>query len=595
MRRLRPIHWGRGMPEGSQRGSGWGERTAADLSSLLVELSRAVKGLAFYEADHPARRDLVDRAYLAWRVDLDRSGPISLQTGPDSFRADGVDESIAHGHLADLGRLLRERGLDRIGIGEDLSRGAFQSLLELLSLDDREIEQRGGFANAFAKSDVRGIALDGLPQPASRRARHPEAEAASPGGADGPVAPALDEESALLDALAEGPGVPESSLGSALLGATPGAGLGFEDLTKPTLEEDPLGAPSSGAEDDALRALLQELDGCADDSTYAEVASGVVGETHRVAEQGIPSAGYRAVLVLADHAVGHGGRSGVQLRMAQESLAELCRGAVLDEILQRASDAEGSVAVRGAQVLLQLGGRAVTPLLERIESEEDADRRGRMGSIVLALGERAVPILVATIVGDDPGRALTAMRLAGELQSPNLVRTLTNALDADSGELRREAARALAQTGTEPALRALVDALGSSRQGLPELAAGGLAAAGDARAVRPLLKRVDEAVEQRDVELARALIRALGELGNDQATPKLVALLERRSWLRREPRELKRAALEALARLPGREARRAVERTAASRREGPLAQRAQQLLAGDAEGSGRGAARAAGR
>ena len=43
----------------------WGERTSADLSSLLVELGRAWKAVSFYGPDDPITHGLIERACRA--------------------------------------------------------------------------------------------------------------------------------------------------------------------------------------------------------------------------------------------------------------------------------------------------------------------------------------------------------------------------------------------------------------------------------------------------------------------------------------------------------------------------------------------------
>ena len=78
--------------------------------------------------------------------------------------------------------------------------------------------------------------------------------------------------------------------------------------------------------------------------------------------------------------------------------------------------------------------------------------------------------------------------------------------------------------------------------------------------------------------LAADLVRDLGRLGSDRAVPRLASMLRRRRLLSRAPKiELQMRALETLAALPGREARRTLEWTA---QQGPrsLRDRARSLL-----------------
>lgn len=552
--------------------SSWGERTAGDFSSLLVELARAIKGLRFYEEGHDARRDILDRAFLAWRVELDRSGTVDLHVDDHFFRCSGVSERLVHGQLCELADLLRHRGLARLRITPVLTRSAFHSLAELLALDAITIDNRRGFANALAERESTGIQIgkrDGVVAELE-----PEVEVVDDGQDVAPIrtespSPSASPEpaaaSTFIEADSEGPAGSHASLGSSLLGSSRTAVEEFEDFTKPSLEENPLEAAVSNERDEELRSLLRELDGCADDESYSDLASHVSGEAIALADQGMVNACYRVILVLADHAVGHGGRSGVQLRTAQTSLEELCVETRLDELIDRACDPEGTVSVRAAQVLLQLGGRAVPPLLERLEAERDRSRAAQISAIVIALGERAVPILVAEIRSPEPTRARMAVRLAGELQSPNLIQTLRAVLEGKADQvdldLRREAAHALVHIGGSAARETLVAALQSPVAGLPGIAIASLGTLGDSAATPALVEQLGRAMKHWRDGTAREIIRALASLGCPAAVPKLVEILERRSWTRRrEQHEARIAALGALGQLPGDEALAALER-----------------------------------
>ncbi|MGH0037615.1 MAG: HEAT repeat domain-containing protein [Myxococcota bacterium] len=610
-------------------------RTAADLASLLLELSRALKGLRYYEDAHPARRAGLDRAYLALRAELDRSGPLEVRHDATGFAATGTAERVPTTHLHELAEALDEHALEALRFTPELTRRSFQTALEGLAEEERRLVGRGGLAGVVAGDAAPGVELSGVaaaqPAPGDDPNETTQPMEASPLGLstaeltaqlaldadldldlDGTATDTpLEEVEPDLDALS-GHAVAESgqdagpaaSLGSALLdsvklrldeialpgpddpvrlapapasraeaaAASPGPDAtvplpsGFEDFTKPSLEEDPLAAPSSSDSDEALRERLCRLDHCSDDEAYAELATDTAGQAAGLSDDGYRDAAYRAVLVFADHAAGGGGRSGHQALAAQECLENLCRNALLSTVIDRACDPEGSVAVRAAQVLLQLGGRAASPLFERLAGEVDEARAAQLRSILIAMGERSAPIVVAAMRGDDPRRARVAVRLAGELQSTHLVPTLLALVDGAAPELRRDALRALARIGGPKAVEAVEAALSSDRPGVSATAAACLGEMQRRASARPLMERLDLAVAAGESELARSIVGALGALGAEEAAPKLVSLLERRVlWNRALARALRVPAFEALAKLPGREAARAVERAARHR------------------------------
>ena len=84
-------------------------------------------------------------------------------------------------------------------------------------------------------------------------------------------------------------------------------------------------------------------------------------------------------------------------------------------------------------------------------------------------------------------------------------------------------------------------------------------------AVAPLAAALDRAIAAQQLPLARDLVRALGRLGRAEAVPAIAAILGHGGFFqRRKLRDLKLAAITALAGLPGRAANDALARAARS-------------------------------
>jgi HEAT repeat protein len=177
-----------------------------------------------------------------------------------------------------------------------------------------------------------------------------------------------------------------------------------------------------------------------------------------------------------------------------------------------------------------------------------------------------VPVIEEMIQGDVEPRARLAIRMAGELQNTRLTTVLIDLIEGDRRGLRRDAVRALIHIGGDQAVDALIQGLSGRDEELRSISTLGLGAMADPRAVQPLLSALDTALEKHDSKFARELIRVLGQLGARRAVPKLVALLERRTLIRRKQlRELKLASLVALDAVSGNEASAAVKRACRSR------------------------------
>ena len=511
----------------------WGQRTPADLSGLLVELSRALKGQGFYEPDHPALRAILDRAFLAWQVEIERAGPIELSVEDDGLRCVGVAEPQPL--EATLGDQLRMHAVEALQATRELTHADFARFVAVLARDPDDLAE--GLIEELAP--VPATATGGIEVRCAEAKTHARVPPADP--------PPVGDATA---SLAE---------------------------TKPPLEDAPLDAAAGDADGEHLRQNLLRLAGCTSDSAYERTALQVVSLANLLAEGGAEDEGYRAMLVLADDAGGQAGRSAPQQQCARTALEQLASGPRLLELIDRAASNSGGGAIRAAQILLQLGQRTLGPILQVLETEAEPERVAQLSAIVVALGDRVVAALRSAIENAPIANARIAVRLAGELQSPELLATLIQVFEGDRSELTREAAKALVVAGNDEAVAALCRALPSRDDSRAELAAHCLGAARHLGAVDPLLETLDRATRSHRLELARACVRSLGQLGSDHATPKLVAIVERRHFFQRKrQRGLKLAALSALAQLPCREARRAIGR-ARSSRDTALRQHARQL------------------
>lgn len=538
-----------------------GARSVADLTGLLVEFARARKGLSFYEEGHAARVDLIDRAWMAWQFEIQRSGALEIVCDPHGLRAPGMACLPASSTLDELLHALRLRQVESIRLEATVTKNAFAALLELLGRPAEYTLHCGGLGPALATRCDDGITING--------------------------ATGTRERDALIQTS------PRTSLGAGLLVSTRDLRSrrdAADSLEKPELDAEPLLAPAHDEAGETLRLMLVSLDGASEDDAYGQLAARACARATALFERGRLDDAYRTALVLADHAVGEGGRSARQALMADDACKRLCQGGVLDDLIDRACSSDGARSVRASRVLLQLGDGAASRVLHRIMHDDDPGRAGQLRAILTALGESGRTGLERALSEAAPTHAAIAARLCGDGQNPALVPALARCLRRDSPLLRRAAVSALAQIGGREAGDALLNELGRDDPDLVRACGRGLGLLGEDRFVLPLLAALDRAERRGDAALAVDLVRDLGRLGSDRAVPRLAAMLRRRRLLARGPKlELQMRALETLAELPGREARRTVEWTA---QQGPrsLRDHARALLTGSRGGDGRPAA-----
>jgi len=515
---------------------GWTRRTQTDVTSLLLELARALRGFCFYSETDAQRRSLLDRAYRALSGELKRAGVIDLDCSQAGFRARGVSGVVeSDGVLGPLEQALEAHGLARLQLAPELTRDSLHAFLDLLGQPKDRFESPENFARALAARASKGISLNELDvQPPKET---PKLSATPPRAS--------------------------ASLGAMLISNDRDEPNGPETKTreKPSLETRPLEAPAADDRGERLRARLTELDCTIDDDEYAERADNIAIWARDLWNDELIDECYRALLVLADHAVGRGGRTEAQARTASDCFVHLAHGPRLIDLIRRAAAPGGGV--RAAQLLLQLGPAAVPVIVDQICAEPDPDRWAPLHSLVLALGEASIPTLIEAIRGPNDKRARVGIRLAGELQNPAILPALLETLSSPSLSRRIDTIRALAYLPGDESRKALVEALDSNVEEMAMAATDAMATSVGNRAVPVLLDVLDASLRANRTNPSRRLIEVLGKLGDERAVPRLSAILERKAVLRRAHHHaIQLASVDALSILPTREARRSIERAA---------------------------------
>lgn len=498
-------------------------RSGPDVASLLVELGRLLRACHFYELGHPTLAQAFRRAARAFQGDIDRSGPLEVRIGSGSFLFEGG--RLAPHVLDELARELAARRLRGFRLASPFDPDAFAAFVQIASMDPESLRECGGPKRALSRFLVDGIEID------------EETSADAPGGAQEGGAPLFAEIE------------PET------LGRPAGA-----------TEEAPTPELSFAPEETPFQTLLLELEACEDNAGYARLTDRVVEAAARAARTGHPEQAFEAVLTARDHAGDELKRSPHQRKLAAAMLRELLCGPALAEVIERACLDDPHSSVEATSVLLQAGERVVPALLDSLDRAEDPERRERLRSLLLALGDDASQPLLEAMGGRDRRLARSAVRLCGELQHPRAVQWLEDLVAGTDRVLRHEAVMALARIAGAASLQALLRALESPEQEVQLLTVQALGASGRPKAVPYLAERLLRDLQAGELEMAREAIRALGRLGGAQGAPALTQVLERRRLFGRgRLRELKLAAVAALGRIPGDEAAQALSRASRDR------------------------------
>jgi hypothetical protein len=145
-------------------------RSTADLTSVILELSRLVQALTFYDASRPERSQILDRTCLALRADFERSGLLELHLDGDAFFEQSADRAVRATPLAKLARTMQRHAVCGMRFQVNFGRDALEEFAAFLagenssSASQAEIDQWGKLGvELLARRPAAELAADVAP------------------------------------------------------------------------------------------------------------------------------------------------------------------------------------------------------------------------------------------------------------------------------------------------------------------------------------------------------------------------------------------------------------------------------------------------
>lgn len=219
-------------------------------------------------------------------------------------------------------------------------------------------------------------------------------------------------------------------------------------------------------------------------------------------------------------------------------------------------------------ILLHMGEIAVVPLLEALGRETDSSLRKKIISVIVGLGEEAIPEIVRRFSDKNWYVVRNMVRILREIGMEKAVRYLDIPLKHEDPRVRKEVVYALSSIGGREALK-LISLMTGDPDG--EVRRGAIKYLGVMRNKEsvPLLMKL---IAQRNPfghknYLIISGIEALGEIGAGEAVPGLVRLLRRSTiFARSRNDEVRIAAATALEKIGNEQAMEALARGTRYRR-----------------------------
>lgn len=515
-----------------------GARTPADITSLLMEVSRALKGYQFYPDGHPQLKETLERSLRSWQSNLENFGPLELDVQRGCFRLTGSKMPFGKGTLDDLSREFAIRGIRRIRAEAEFASESFQGLMELLRVESDILLEEGGASQWLIENQVPGLTLN------ETNLRQQLSEVPNAEDDESDIEPlALDPElnaNPLVADLREGQ-VPEE------------------------VEDDDMDCPVERPSDSEVEELLEFLDACRDDVPYEKLVDRLFVHFEDADLSYIGRDRYKSLHTFQRHISQAGSRSAAQRGLARQSLQKLCPESITRELIQHSFTQPDGTRTDAATILLELRERCVRELIAAIDQEKSPARREQIQEFLTGLGQAIIPDLKSILKQGSPSQVRIAARTAGFLQAESTVPALCNLLQGKRDDMCKEAVHALVRIGGRKALTALTEGLNNSQPNIARISAFGLGLWETPEALNPLRIRLRKSMDNAPTEVVLDLLRAIGKIGRTEASGDLTEILHRRSLFQRARlKEIQLGAVAALAKIPSEGAQHALQEASRS-------------------------------
>jgi HEAT repeat protein len=259
----------------------------------------------------------------------------------------------------------------------------------------------------------------------------------------------------------------------------------------------------------------------------------------------------QSILALPHRLSGPGVYSSLRARVKDELGREKTR--TIESFLRISKDKE-KLPHKVAEALVKFGGFQAVPFLVHALSSEKKQVRRSAPELLGQIGDsRAVEHLIRVLEDEEKTMRKAAAKALGEIGNNQAVPFLIQTLSHKDKSVSKAAMRALGKIGDSRAVEPLIQALENSWGNVAAMEA--LGNIGDPRAVEPLLQTIESmnitisqmAEVMRDkgvirsgrslVQLGKKVwecdvaVRALGMIGDPQAIPALIQILEDEEWM----------------------------------------------------------------
>ena len=547
-----------------------GQALVKALEEMLVGLRRTSKDLTFYPPEHPLLlRSLERTTGQVHALVADRS-PLALTVSRSGFTFEGRAVGAENRQLATMAGELFVKRIQRVFFVKEVMTEELVAFLRMITSDPKQIFQDGGASKVLAAHGVHRIQLNEFDFRRLSVATKPAAAEGGPGTAADSGTQKAPPEAGAQGTEKGG----DSTTAAAVADKTGSAGAasskGPEAAESERATEAEFSPPVSPQKDQTVEALLERLE-------REAVEGGVAGYEWAASRLEAASARAAREKVLADllpilqaflrHRQAEDIKAALKER-ATKAVETIAAEHTVPFLVEHLVVEGGEAADVLSSVIVALGARAIPLLVERLATTADRAAQDRLLDVLARYLVVDQPALTQALQEAGRDRAAQLAPMLGEIGGEASVGLLLCILRHREARVRREAVRALGRIGGPATHRPLIQALRDSDPVVLEVVIGTLGAAKVKQATPALLRFAGQRVlAGKPFAMRKAALAALGSIGDPGVVPVLTTVLYTRTWFHRAAGdELRQAAAMALLGTARPEAREVVENGARSRR-----------------------------
>jgi hypothetical protein len=537
---------------------------------MLVGLRRTSKDLTFYPPEHPLLlRSLERTTGQVHALVADRS-PLALTVSRSGFTFEGRAVGAENRQLATMAGEFFVKRIQKVFFVKEVTTEELVAFLRMITSDPKQIFQDGGASKVLAAHGVHRIQLNEFDFRRLSVATKPAAAEGGPGTAADSGTQKAPPEAGAQGTEKGG----DSTTAAAVADKTGSAGAasskGPEAAESERATEAEFSPPVSPQKDQTVEALLERLE-------REAVEGGVAGYEWAASRLEAASARAAREKVLADllpilqaflrHRQAEDIKAALKER-ATKAVETIAAEHTVPFLVEHLVVEGGEAADVLSSVIVALGARAIPLLVERLATTADRAAQDRLLDVLARYLVVDQPALTQALQEAGRDRAAQLAPMLGEIGGEASVGLLLCILRHREARVRREAVRALGRIGGPATHRPLIQALREPDPGVLEVVIGTLGAAKVKQATPALIRFAGQRVlAGKPFAMRKAALAALGSMGDPGVVPVLTTVLYTRTWFQRAAGdELRQAAAMALLGTARPEARAVVENGARSRR-----------------------------